>query len=130
MEGTGTRAQQVLEPPVVWYWVRGGGGRQGDKAGQVSRGQIIQVSCDLCQIHLLEASWEHVLPMLRDIPCFTMTRVSLSHRVLRPYPTSPLDLAGRRGNWGHSQSIGELSALERVPLPARQETPFCSLPSS
>lgn len=59
-----TRAQQVLETPVVWSWVGGGARRQADKAKQVSRGQIVRVSCDLSQIHLLEACWDHVLPML------------------------------------------------------------------
>lgn len=33
--------------------------------GEGRRGQVSQVSCAICQIHLLEASWEHILPLLR-----------------------------------------------------------------
>ena len=51
--GRGRAGDQVVELPVVWFGVESKGlkaGHGGDMAGEVSRGQI---SCVLCQIHLL-----------------------------------------------------------------------------
>ena len=58
------RAQQVLDPcptPPRFLW---GGGREqeGRPWWRRGRGQICKVSRVLCQI--LEASWEHTLPLL------------------------------------------------------------------
>lgn len=58
--------QQPLEPPGVWYGVGEGSKKAGDggHCGEGRMGQISRVSCAVCQIHLLDASWEHILPLL------------------------------------------------------------------
>lgn len=70
-------------------------------AGEVSRGQISQISHVVCQIYPLEASWEHTLPLLRDLPQLPLMTKASPH-VPGPHLVSHVDLAGESRSRGCS----------------------------
>ena len=100
--------------------------------GEVSRDAISQIACVLCQIGLLEASWEHRLPALRDLPRPPMTtRARASPGVLGAPPRLPLDAVVERGGRGRSQGTGELGPQQRrsrFPSHSARSPPSADLP--